>query len=91
MRLENSEKTKGAHSWTIYNELKSRENNIKPKIDLLGYPRNGNTIKRLLNHANLIMPIITPVYPEQSAAFNINFSTRKIIMETLFDGYFIKF
>jgi hypothetical protein len=85
-RLKYSEETKGIYGWNINNELNSRENNIKPNIDLFGNIRKENTNLRLKNHTKLIMPIITPVYPEQSAAFNVNYSTRKIIQETLFNG-----
>uniref|UniRef100_A0A1I8B7E5 polynucleotide adenylyltransferase n=1 Tax=Meloidogyne hapla TaxID=6305 RepID=A0A1I8B7E5_MELHA len=87
VRLQNSEILNDIHSWTTNKEIIARENNIKPQYDLLGNLRNKITSDRLFNHSKLIMPIITPIYPEQSAAFNVNYSTHKIILETLFDGY----
>nr|CAD2173946.1 unnamed protein product [Meloidogyne enterolobii] len=74
------------HSWSIAKEISAKETNIKPLNDLFGNLRNNETTARLLKHSRLIMPIITPIYPEQSAAFNVNYSTHKIIMKTLFEG-----
>ncbi|CAK5090969.1 unnamed protein product [Meloidogyne enterolobii] len=74
------------HSWSIAKEISAKETNIKPINDLFGKLRNNETTARLLKHSRLIMPIITPIYPEQSAAFNVNYSTHKIIMKTLFEG-----
>nr|CAD2180973.1 unnamed protein product [Meloidogyne enterolobii] len=86
VRLKNPEKMNDIHSWSIAKEISAKETNIKPLNDLFGNLRNNETTARLLKHSRLIMPIITPIYPEQSAAFNVNYSTHKIIMKTLFEG-----
>uniref|UniRef100_A0A914NHW9 polynucleotide adenylyltransferase n=1 Tax=Meloidogyne incognita TaxID=6306 RepID=A0A914NHW9_MELIC len=42
--------------------------------------------ERLEKHSKLIMPILTPAYPQQSSAFNVNYSTMKIIKQTIIEG-----
>nr|CAD2166266.1 unnamed protein product [Meloidogyne enterolobii] len=45
----------------------------------------GN-FERLEKHSKLIMPVLTPAYPQQSSAFNVNYSTMKIIKQTIIEG-----
>nr|CAD2166260.1 unnamed protein product [Meloidogyne enterolobii] len=33
------------------------------------------------------MPILTPAYPQQSSAFNVNYSTMEIIKQTIIEGF----
>uniref|UniRef100_A0A915P3W6 Polynucleotide adenylyltransferase n=1 Tax=Meloidogyne floridensis TaxID=298350 RepID=A0A915P3W6_9BILA len=40
-------------------------------------------INRLYKHMELVIPIISSSFPEQSVGFNINNSTKQIIMETM--------
>ncbi|CAK5046616.1 unnamed protein product [Meloidogyne enterolobii] len=58
---------------------------IKKKKEKLKENENEN-IERLKKHSKLIMPVLTPAYPQQSSAFNVNYSTMKIIKQTLIEG-----
>nr|CAD2186357.1 unnamed protein product [Meloidogyne enterolobii] len=58
---------------------------IKIETEKLKENEKGN-IERLEKHSKLIMPILTPAYPQQSSAFNVNYSTMKIIKQTIIEG-----
>nr|CAD2173091.1 unnamed protein product [Meloidogyne enterolobii] len=58
---------------------------IKMEKEKLKENEKGN-IERLEKHSKLIMPILTPAYPQQSSAFNVNYSTMKIIKQTIIEG-----
>uniref|UniRef100_A0A915MPM9 polynucleotide adenylyltransferase n=1 Tax=Meloidogyne javanica TaxID=6303 RepID=A0A915MPM9_MELJA len=58
---------------------------IKIETEKLKENEKGN-IERLEKHSKLIMPILTPAYPQQSSAFNVNYSTMKIIKQTVTQG-----
>uniref|UniRef100_A0A915NU36 polynucleotide adenylyltransferase n=1 Tax=Meloidogyne floridensis TaxID=298350 RepID=A0A915NU36_9BILA len=58
---------------------------IKMETEKLKENEKGN-IERLEKHSKLIMPILTPAYPQQSSAFNVNYSTMKIIKQTIIEG-----
>ncbi|KAF7635809.1 hypothetical protein Mgra_00004721, partial [Meloidogyne graminicola] len=58
----------------------------KEKNKIIKLKQNIENIKRLEKHSKLIIPIITPAYPQQSSAYNINYSTMKIIKKTMIEG-----
>ncbi|KAL7070928.1 hypothetical protein ACQ4LE_010122 [Meloidogyne hapla] len=81
------------------NEIKLKEPGWKPTKEFLNRSElfnrlinieskewlNSNT-QRLSEHTKLVVPIISSSFPEQSVAFNINNSTKQIIMETMIEG-----
>uniref|UniRef100_A0A1I8BNZ2 PAP_RNA-bind domain-containing protein n=1 Tax=Meloidogyne hapla TaxID=6305 RepID=A0A1I8BNZ2_MELHA len=66
-------------SWTTEEEIEARK-------DLFLSKRSEEEIINLQKHANLLMVVLIPGYPEQNCTFNVNYSTRQIIQKELIDG-----
>uniref|UniRef100_A0A914L285 Uncharacterized protein n=1 Tax=Meloidogyne incognita TaxID=6306 RepID=A0A914L285_MELIC len=66
-------------SWSSEEELNKRKGLYLGKK----FGVSEKEMKRLENHANLIMVVLTPGYPKQNCSFNVNYSTRQIIKKEL--------
>ena len=69
-------------SWTAEDEIESRK-------DLFLSKKSEEEIINLQKHANLLMVVLIPGYPEQNCTFNVNYSTRQIIQKELIDGKYL--
>ncbi|CAK5038640.1 unnamed protein product [Meloidogyne enterolobii] len=69
--------------WTPIKERVDRSDFYNKLINIESKEWLDLNTNRLTEHFNLKIPIISSSFPEQSVGFNINNSTKQIIMETM--------
>uniref|UniRef100_A0A915P4E6 polynucleotide adenylyltransferase n=1 Tax=Meloidogyne floridensis TaxID=298350 RepID=A0A915P4E6_9BILA len=76
------ELTQKSQSWNEESEIKFRKNQYLSKY--INYSSEERI--RLEKHTNPIMVVLTLGYPEQNCSYNVNYSTRKIILKEFENG-----
>ncbi|CAK5076078.1 unnamed protein product [Meloidogyne enterolobii] len=77
------ELTQKSQSWNEESEINFRKNQYLSKY--INYSNEERI--RLEKHTNPIMVVLTLGYPEQNCSYNVNYSTRKIILKEFENGY----
>nr|CAD2182560.1 unnamed protein product [Meloidogyne enterolobii] len=77
------ELTQKSQSWNEESEINFRKNQYLSKY--INYSNEERI--RLEKHTNPIMVVLTLGYPEQNCSYNVNYSTRKIILKEFENGH----